>query len=145
MQIGFVNHHHARMLERHLIAKIVIGVIANLIENYIERASVELCRLGRKHLYIRQLAQFIQQGGGVIGDSATGRRKRRKESDLSCHESVCGAGWHPAAGCQPAPLRRLTIGAQVANLPHKGYALDWLDIVAVVPSNLVSCTVNGSL
>ena len=48
-------------------------------------------------------------------------------------------------GCQPASLRRLTIGAQVANLRHKDYALDWLEIVAVVPSNLVNCTVNGSL
>ncbi len=53
MQIGFVNHHHARMLQRHLVTKIVIGVIANLIEDHIERSRVELRWLGRKNLYVR--------------------------------------------------------------------------------------------
>ena len=104
VQISFVYNNDAGMFQGRFIAEIVIGVVADLVEDDIESRGIELSRLRRKHLYVRQLAQLIEQCGGVIGDSAAGRRQRREKSDLSCHESVCGAGWHSSATVLLNPL-----------------------------------------
>ena len=86
MQIGFVHHNHAGMIHRGLITKVVINVVAHLVQRDIEILGVERNRFGCEHLHIHQLLQFVEKRGGIVGNAAARRRKRREERYLDCHE-----------------------------------------------------------
>ena len=70
MQVGFVHHHHAGMFQRHLVAEIVIGIVADLVERDVEPSGIEAGRAWRKRLLRQPAFQFFEQRGGVIGDPA---------------------------------------------------------------------------
>ena len=47
VQVGFMHHDHARVLNRRIVNEIVIRVVAQMIERDIEFRSVEFLRGGR--------------------------------------------------------------------------------------------------
>jgi hypothetical protein len=60
VQVRFVNHHHSGMIHRRLVTKIVISVVAHLIQRHIVLFRIEGGRLRRKHIQIHVLLQFFE-------------------------------------------------------------------------------------
>ena len=79
MQIGFVDHHHAGMIQRGLVTKVVINVVADLVQRHVKIGWLEMSGLGGEHLYVHQRLQFVEQSGGIIGNSAARRRQAERK------------------------------------------------------------------
>jgi hypothetical protein len=63
----------------------MMRIVSHLVKHNVEIRRIEAGWFGRKHLDIRQLSQLFEQCRGIVGYSASSRRKRRKEGDLVCH------------------------------------------------------------
>ena len=78
MKIGFVHYHDAGMIERRLITKVVINVVAHLVQRDVEILGVKRQGLGREHLHVHQLFQFVEQRSRIIGNATARGRQGEK-------------------------------------------------------------------
>ena len=119
MKIGFVHHDDAGMIHRRLITKVVINVVAHLVQRDVEILRVKGNRLRREHLHVHQLFQFVEKCGGIIGNAAARGGKRGEESYFDGHEYVgraispvpsktCPSPGEraPAPACAPGPSEK---------------------------------------
>jgi hypothetical protein len=71
-----MHYDHAGIFEGSLVTKVVISIVADLIEGDVELGRIEGGGLGGERMYVSQPAEFIEEGGGIVRDSAFGRRER---------------------------------------------------------------------
>src|ERR1700679_451142 len=79
MQIGFMQHRDAGMLERGFIGKLVMRIVAELIYRDVILRCVEPARLLRERIHLSEPGERFNECSGIVGDAAPGGRQGRKE------------------------------------------------------------------
>ena len=74
VEVGLMNHHDAGMLQRGFVTKVMVNVVADLIERDVEIGRLETLGLARERRHIGDAFHLVQERGGIISDPAFGRR-----------------------------------------------------------------------
>ena len=80
VQIGFMQYHHAGMVESHLVRSDVIRIVPDLVNADIVARGIEVRRRFRERLDIGEAAKRFEERCRVVGDAALCGRQGRSES-----------------------------------------------------------------
>ena len=89
MEVRFVHHHDAGMLQRRLIDEIVMRVVAHLIDGDVVFRCVVGLRGARNDIEIDQRLERFDESFGVVGDPAARRRQGEKSTSRAKGATAC--------------------------------------------------------
>src|SRR5580692_6697808 len=78
MEIGFMHHRDAGMLQRSLIREFVVRIIAELVHRAVMLRRVEMGLLAER-VDVYDFRERFQKRGGIVGDAAPGGRQGREK------------------------------------------------------------------